>query len=333
MGSQTPQVKFLIPLAAFLLVPIVAKFQTRDILEKSNPRSLELVREVLAQNNVSNPQASLEYLDLSIAGLVTTEEQAATVAREVEQLPGLRLAQNRLAIQGWLKITRQQDRFAAQGLVPEGWPNELFRGQPKLNQEELRSRDLIEMAGGNAVAWGLLIDGFFDSEGDRHLILQGDQLTLGGEATPSQSLGFKALKDKLGDEIQLTSDYRLRPSLFHFRSRDPESPIEGEPLRSLRQRLANSPVSFLGQTAELSPQGITSLNDLAALVTQSKAGAQFVLGCHPSSSTDPLADQRARTAREHLLASGVPRERVVIVPFEMTEVESGSRGQVELLLR
>jgi hypothetical protein len=326
-------VKFLIPLAALLMIPIIARFQTRTILEKSNPDTLLLVQEALADGNVSQPQASIEYLDVSIEGVVKSEKQAALVAERVNDIRGVRLAHNRLVVQGWLEIDHLGEQPVAQGLVPSDWAPELFKGQPQLNREQLETRAAIQMAGENAVAWGLLIDELFQSGKGRTLALEGNRLRLAGEITPLEREALRGLEANLGREIVVEDNFALKPSRYHFQSHQVQSPIEGEPLRSLRQRLADCVIEFPSGSSALSSDSRNQLTELASWLITKSPEAKFVIGSHPANENQTLDLQRATSVKNHLSENGVASERMEIIPFEMTEDGSGLAGQVEILIR
>ena len=325
--------KFLIVLAALLLVPIVAKFQTKTILETSNPKSIQLVEAVLRKHGVSQPEVTMNYLDVSIGGLIETEKSAGTIAREVEAIRGLRLAKNQLIVQGWLTITREEGEFTARGLIPSEWESELFKGQPELTHKGVQTQQTVRLPGKSAVSWGIFIDQFFRLEGRRSLAFKGAELILTGETIPSEVANYGLRNEPLGAEIKVKNQLTLRPSRFHLKSRVLQSDIEGEPLRSLRRKLSDSLVSFEPQSIQATPHGIELLNELASLMIQTEAKVQFILGCHPHSGNSDLARRRARSAKSILENLEVSAERLQLETFELTKGETKMTGKVELLVR
>ena len=124
-----------------------------------------------------------------------------------------------------------------------------------------------------------------------------------------------------------------RSSIFHFDSRTISSPIEGEPLRSLSQKLADGFLVFEPQSAKLTPTGRATANVIVDQILESPPEVTFVIGGHPDDSGAELAQQRAEKAEAYLIENGIPANRLEVVPFEMTEDGGGVSGQVELLVR
>ena len=183
--------KILIILATALLVPIMMKFQAEVILDQSNPKTAQQIAKVLKENEVFEPKVSMQYLEATIAGLVASEEAAATVVREVTQIRGVSTVKNQLVVQGWLKIRREGKELSVAGIIPAEWESELLKGQPDAVTENLEWRASAQLAGKSAVAWGLFIDDFLQPEGDRALHLSGNRILISGEVTPSQLVSFR----------------------------------------------------------------------------------------------------------------------------------------------
>lgn len=324
--------KILIILAAALLVPIMMKFQAQTILSQSNPKTTKRVGDVLKASNVADPSASMYYLEATISGLVATEAESSAIVDKIQKIRGVSSVDNLLVIQGWLKLARTKNQITVEGVVPSGWRGELLKGQADATTSGLQWRDSVRLAGKSAVAWGLFIDQFFQSEGNRALKLLSSQLSLSGETTPSEFEVLRKNSASLGDSIVLNNKMLLRPSRYHFESRTLKSPIEGEPLRALSQKLADSNLFFEPKSSTLSSDSRSAVNQLSALIVQFDRNITFVIGGHPDSFGEGLARQRAQKVRALLVENGVAARRLEIVPFDMTEDSGRFSGQVELLV-
>ena len=325
--------KILIILATAMLVPIMMKFQAETILTQSNPKTARKVSQVLTEHKVSEPAASVSFLEATIAGWVPSEAEAEAVVKEVAAIRGVSTVKNLLIVQGWMKVIRNGDVLTVEGIIPSDWQSELLKGQPDHVSNNLEWRDSAELAGKSAVAWGLFIDDFLRPAGDRTLNLMGNRLLVSGEVTPSQLAVFSQKSKNLGESVNFESEMVARASPFHFESRTINSPIEGEPLRSLSQKLANSTLSFSSQSAELSPEGKTTAHRLVEQILQAPPRTTFVLGGHPDTFGKDLARQRAQKVQAFLIENGISANQLEIVPFEITEDGGTLSGQVELLVR
>jgi len=126
--------KFLIILATLLLVPIVMKFQRQAVEQDASGRQTGLVLEVLERHGVIEPEAAVDFLDVSISGFVESEEVSENIAQEVNALRGLRLVESHLRIQGWFEVVREKEQVSAKGLVPLSWTQELLKEQSQVEQ-------------------------------------------------------------------------------------------------------------------------------------------------------------------------------------------------------
>lgn len=325
--------KFLIILSALLLIPIVMKFQQQTFQERSVPKTAALLRNLLHEEGVIDPEVTVDYLDVTIGGLVQTSKEVRAIGKKVDGLRGVRLVANQLAAKGALAITRRKGRISASGLIPSGWREEIFKKQPQVDTSNLTVSDTVSLEGVRSVSLGLIVDEFFQVEGDRALRIQGNRLSFSGESTPSEESSLEKLVTPLGGGIELTLDLTLRPSRYHFESRELSSPIEGESRRSLSQQLANSTVEFAEGESSLTPAAHEMLTQVASVLTLTDPGVEFVIGCHPDQGGDELAEQRAIEAHQFLEKAGIRSSQLKRVTFEMTEEESGFLGQVELIVR
>ena len=325
--------KILIILATAMLVPIMMKFQARTIITQSNPKTAQQVSQVLIEHQVNDPMVAVRYLEATIAGRVASEAEAESVVKEVNQIRGVDTVKSLLIIQGWMKVQRVGSNLSVEGVIPSAWRSELLKEQPLANTENLEWRDSAELAGKSAVTWGLFIDEFLRPEGDRALSLSGNRLLISGEVTPSQLAIFRQKSQNLGEDISFESETVVRASPYHFETRILTSPIEGEPLRSLSQKLTDSFIAFQPQSTQFTLDGFAKASLLVAHILQSPPEVTFVIGGHPDDSGPKLAQQRAQKVQAFLIENGIPANRLKVIPFEMTEDEGGVSGQVELLVR
>lgn len=325
--------KALIILATLLLVPIVMKFQQQEVSKSARTEAPQRVGAILLRNGVLEPTVAVNFLDVSIGGLVANEEKAEKVSREVDALRGLRLTDNRLKVQGWLQVGRNpQGQAYAQGAVAPGWVRDGLNWQSKVDTTQLKEEKSIVMSGPHPAAWGVFADEFLAEKGQREFLFRSSKLTLSGEATPSLAERLAKSAGELVPGVELAADFDLHPSPWHYRSRVVESSASGEALRSLSRALADTKIEFAEGSSQLSSQGEKSLTTLAQLLVESQPGNKFILGSYPDELGGELGQQRAQAIRAALLQNAVPPEVLEVAVFEMTEDRGELGGQVELLV-
>ena len=326
--------KFLIILATLLLVPIVMKFQRQAVEQDASGRQTGLVLEVLERHGVIEPEAAVDFLDVSISGFVESEEVSENITQEVNALRGLRLVESHLRIQGWFEVVREKEQVSAKGLVPLSWTQELLKEQSQVEQSEVREKESTIMTGTHPAAWGLLLDDLLAQPGDRSLSQRGTKCILGGEATPRLASEWIAqVKEILPKGVTVQNEFSLYPSTYHFPSREIESDLGGESLRSVRRTLADSLLAFSAEKTVLTSKSEALLDEIVALILENQESAHFVIGGYPDESGSALARQRAEAVHKKLLAKGAPVRGLTVEPFEMTEDDSKGYGHVEVLVR
>lgn len=326
--------KALIILAALLLVPIVMKFQQQEVRKSARTEAPQRVGEILLRNGVIEPTVAVNFLDVSIGGVVANEEKAKKVSQEVDALRGLRLTDNRLKVQGWLQVGRDsQGQVYARGAVAPGWVKDGLNWQSKVDTSKLSEEKSILMAGPHPAAWGVFADEFLAEKGQREFLFRSSKLTLSGEATPSLASRLAKSAGDLTPRLELEEDFDLQPSTWHYPSRITESSASGEALRSLSRTLADTALEFSEGSAQVSSQSAESLTKLAKLLVESQPGNRFILGSYPDEIGAELGRQRAQAVKVALQQNGVPPEVLEVAVFEMTEDRGKLRGQVELLVR
>ena len=316
-------------LAVFLLIPIVMKFQVQSVLESSVPQTSQEVLALLQKEGVVEPWVSLDYFEATIGGFVTSQQEAEAVVAKIEGIRGVGSVVTELTVSGELKISRQGGRFFAEGLVPASWQELVLAEQADLDVSALKSKESIVFPGANPAGWGLLMDYLFQSSGERQLWLRGQGVVLSGEATPKLKEKINFYLARLGGELEAEFEWEVFPSRYHYPSRIIQSPVEGEPLRSIQRQLREDVFQFEGQ--ELSRERQSALADLAATMVAHKK-VRFVLGGYPAEDFTNLGKARALEIKRRLVSQGVSAERLQVVPFEMTEDRRGLAGQVELLV-
>ncbi|MDQ8191635.1 BON domain-containing protein [Roseibacillus persicicus] len=324
--------KILIILSALLLIPIVMKFQERTFLETSVPRTEQAILAVLAEHGVAEPSVTVDYLDVSVAGLVSAEAEARVIGEEVDAIRGVRLVSNQLISPGWFEIKREGESLDASGLVAPHWVDELLKGQKEVDARGLEASSKVQMVGKSVVSWGLMIDSFYEGDGERTFSLRDGRVTLSGETTPEKAREWLSEASSLVPGTPVTSNFEVFPSVYHFNSRIPLSPLEGEPLRSLSRTLADSLISFEPVSTEPTTAARGKIQELAEILLETDQTVRFVLGAHPDAGGEALAARRAQQVKSSLEQAGVPSSRLEVVAFEMTEDGSGFSGQVELLI-
>lgn len=328
--------KALIVLAALLMVPIVMHFQQKAVQQSSRDEASQQVARVLLEHDVIAPAVAVNFLDVTIGGYVGSEEKSAEISREINALRGLRLADNQLKVEGWIRLGRDgKGRAFAQGTVAPNWVQEGLKGAQELDLSELQTKPSIVMSGPHPAAWGVFCDAFLAQPGAREFLFQGTHLILSGEATPSLARDFADTAEKVVPGVEREERYETFPSSWHYPSRVIESSASGEALRSLRRTLGESLVAIESEqgAGELSSSTGRQLDELAALLIENQPGNTFLLGGHPDEQGAELAQKRASVVEKALLDRGVPPEILQTVSYEMTEDRGEVRGRVELLVR
>lgn len=321
----------LIILATVLLVPIVMKFQARELLIRSNPETAAKVTRLLELNGVIDAQASVRYLEASILGSVGSESESLALEKKVKALQGVSFVENQLVVTGWFEFKKNEGSLVAKGVVPVAWKKEILNGQPEMEVYALKTRERLRLMGKNPVVWGLFIDRFFELEGGRELSLKGRNLVAKGEVLPSELKELVESSRSLGPEVDFESKMKEWPSRFHFKFRQLESEIEGEPLRSLARLLSEKQIAFQSETVEFSAGSEDFISALITALQGARSGVSFVLGVYPDEAGQELARRRAKRLKERLLSAGLDDSLIELVTFEPVGEEV--IGLAELLIR
>lgn len=327
--------KALIILAAFLLIPIIMKFQEGALTTEVIPTLAKEVEVLLANEGVTAPQVRMSYLDATISGHIQSWQAAEEVTGKVLALRGVRRVNNELTIRGSLRATRQGETVLVSGLVPEGWGLSLTEDDGRFDLSNLRERERTLLDSKDSLAWGSFLKSYFQGTGHRSCEFDGQELILTGEATPSLAKSLSAAAAKVVPPDSVQASFQLYPSPYHYPLRVVESPLDGEALRELQRYLLEHPVTFQEGTTAYTATGEELLNDLVGRMLASDSGLQFIVGSYPrvGGASDRLAPQRAQAVRSHLIAAGIPATSLEAATYEMTEDSSEFAGQVEVLLR
>ncbi len=335
LGRNSFVVKFLIVLSTLLMIPVIMKFQTETFLQSGQPKLRQAVSAVLEKHGVVTPEVELTYFDATIRGSVGSEETAQDIARDIAQIGPVRLVKNQLAITGWLEVQQRRGVVTVSGLVSPRWQKEALKGLVKVNTDQLRTKTEINLFGKSAASWGIFLDRFFQESAERTVDFRDNHLILTGSATPSDTAEIDQLITNLGLKDYSSNHLKLMPSRYHFPLRKVGSNIEGEPLRSLAQKLTNLTLEFEAKTVRLTKEGEDNLQKLTALFLETPKEVQFVIGVHPSKNEiekGRVVEKRVQKIADKLIQKGIEQERLHLVPFEMTEDNSELAGHVEILI-
>lgn len=314
--------KRFVVLAALLLVPTMAYFQTQWFESGLQGELQAEVEVVLADEGVEDALVRMEWRDATISGMVGSSVQREAVEEGVNALDGVRVARggNRLEVRGWLKLVRKDGVLTVSGLLPKGESQFLrFIDDVKLEVEELQgevSRAEWVAPPAGVMEWNEFVGVFFDGPGNRAADLRGGKLVIGGEATPELRTVWLAKAAGVVGEGQVEDVLTVRSSFREFEGYMPTGIEDAEAWGALRDVLAASVVEFAPESVEVSAAGREMVASVAAAIVDLGGEAVFLIeGSSVASDAEAVnrGVRRAEAVRQLLVEYGIGAEQLEVV--------------------
>ena len=327
--------KGFVVLAALLLVPTVAYFQTQRFESGLQGELQERVEVALEEGGVEDPVARLEWRDATISGLVESSVQREAVAVAVESIEGVRVARggNQLEVRGWLKLVRKDGVLTVSGLLPKGEDQFLrFIEDVKLQVRELQgevSRAEWVAPPAGVMEWNAFVGVFFDGPGNRAVDLRGGRMSIGGEVTPEMQGAWLAAAAAVVGEEQVDDVLTVRTSLREFEGYMPKGIKDAETLRKLREVLGGAVVEFGEGSSEVVEAQREKVSAAAAAIVDLGGTAVFIIEGGGVDGEDAAQGRaRAEAVRDLLLEYGVREDQVQVVANGADEGKNPGRRVV-----
>lgn len=263
----------------------------------------------------------MDWQDVSISGLAESNDMREAVVKQVESLPGVRLARggNQLQVRGWLQIDRKDGVMTVSGLLPKGETQFLrFLDDVKLDAQGEVSRAEWVAPPAGVMEWNEFVGVFFDGPGSRAVELRGGTIVLGGEATPELQTVWLATAAKVVGEGAVVDRLTVRAAIRDFEGYMPKGIDDREVLRKLREVLAGSVVMFDPESSAVSEEERAKVAAVAAAILDGGGTAKFLLEGFPTGGVEGgpgLGVKRATEVERLLLEYGVPPEQLDLVEF------------------
>ncbi len=243
-----------------------------------------------------------------------------------------------------LRVWRDGDTFRVSGHLPSIKLRQsivlavpLGEGVTPLDFSGLHAgRYVITAPFANEEALSTLLTVFLTTPGAQRIEASGQELSIRGYATPGmRDRWMRALK-LFPDQMTSIAGFEVFPSLYHFPSYRPQSPLSAERLEALRKTLVKSTLFFERGADFATPAQAPVLDEAAAAMREAGPEARIVVGVAPPPGVpEGAARRRAEAVQKELVARGVPAGNLETAIFEPVSAgEDGSDGfQVEMLVK
>lgn len=327
--------KGFVVLAALLLVPTMAYFQTQCFERELQGELQAGLETLLAEGGVQDARVGTDWLDATISGMVGAIGQRESLAEMVEARDGVRMARggNQLEVRGWLKLVREDGVLTVSGLLPTGGDRFLGfigDGTPRFGelQGEVRRAEWVAPPA-EAMEWNEFVRVFLDGPGNREVELRDGWLSIGGDVTPEMRTVWLAKGAAVVGEDGVVDRLEVRASLREFEGLLPEGISDVETLRRLREALGGAAVAFARGSAEVVESERGKVLAAAAAIAELGGTAVFLIeGLSGEDEDQDLAAARAGAVRNLMLEHGVRPEQLEVVAFGPGEGKNPGQAAV-----
>ena len=181
---------------------------------------------------------------------------------------------------------------------------------------------------------------FFDSEGRRGYIFDGDKVSFSGYATPFMLSDWETALNKM--QLTPVSSLELFPSEYHYPGYKMQSKVSDEDLEKLQETFLANQVYFDTGVSEVIEAESFKVGMLATAIKQYGAQASYVIGGHADATGNielnkQLSSKRAEAVLKGLKELGVDGTQFTIIPFGSAKAKSGGSSaadrRVEILVK
>lgn len=179
-----------------------------------------------------------------------------------------------------------------------------------------------------------LLSVFLTSPGAQSIEARGQELLIRGHATPSTRDRWMEVLGRFPEQITIIAGFQVYPSVYHFPSYQPESPLPADKLGRTRQALGKLVIQFEKDAYTAAPSQAAALDDLAATIREAGPALRIVAGAVPTlDESADISRQRADSVISELVARGVPTACLEPGVFEPVSSAEESVPRVELLVK
>ena len=318
-------------LAVLMLVPSMGYFQKLHFEGSLQEKMVKEVRADLEAGGARDVEVGMNWLDVTMAGVVSSEALRADLTEKVRARPGLRVAAagNRLKVQGWLRVERKGAQWTADGLLPNTFMLADRKGGAEKWDAGVRRDEWVEAPVG-VRKWGEFLAEYFEAPGDRSVELRDGRLEIAGEATLGLRADWLSMASGLVPKEAVSGSFSIHPSISHFVGYVPAGVEDMAGMRELRVKLAATVVEFEPDSAEVSGTETAKVAAVAATILEVTEKVVFLLEGSPGGES--LGRRRAEEVEQLLLGYGVRQDQL-----ETMEVDAGGAGaaahRVRILLK
>jgi outer membrane protein OmpA-like peptidoglycan-associated protein len=347
-------------LIAILLVPLFAWLNHRHYERDLKPKLLEQVRTALRAPDLSglSPEVSanveLDELDVVLTGEARTVELRDKAQEAADAVLGARAtdSRNHITVPGSLTVERSAAGSFAKGVVPADVSDRVSQNLEakgfKISADDWTSEEFIK---GPEWLWkpGFenWLNTFLASSGARSVSVEGNKITLTGDATTDMSDQWtKSLEALLPRGVDVKEDFKFYPSVYHLPGYKRASVLTPENYNRIAGVLAASDIHFDVGSSTLNDAELPKVQAIAEAIRSAGSGVNYALGGHTDTTGDRetnvrLSRERALAVSAKLVELGVPANILELVAFgedqavgsNVTEASRQASRRVEVLIK
>jgi hypothetical protein len=179
-----------------------------------------------------------------------------------------------------------------------------------------------------------LLSVFLTSPGAQSIEASGQELVIRGHATPAMRDRWLAALNRFPEQITVIAGFEVFPSVYHFPSYQPESPLPAKQLTSVRQALSKAVIQFEKNSAIAAPSQAASLDAAAAAIRGAGPEVRIVVGVETlTDESSELTRRRAQSVIDELVGRGVPAKCLEAGPLDSNPSPEETVARAELLVK
>jgi hypothetical protein len=263
-----------------------------------------------------------------------------TAAKEMPLL--LQQLQGALQANASLKVVRKDGTFRVTGNLPSMKLRQaivlavpLGEGTIPLDFTGLHAGAYVKPAPfADDDALPTLLSVFLTSPGAQSIEASGQELVIRGHATPTMRDRWMAALNRFPEQITVIAGFEVFPSVYHFPSYHPESPLPADKLATLRQALSKTVLQFEKNSTAAAPSQAASLDAASSAIRDAGPEVRIVAGFE--SLQDESADvtrRRSQAVIDELVGRGVPAKCLEAAPLDSTPSPEETVARAEFLVK
>ena len=316
-------------IVAILLIPVFMWLVNAHYHKHNKYNLLQEANGVLVKNGLERANASLEYMDASLSGVVASFAEREEAQKLVDDIHGIRVRpeDNKIEVAGWLQMQKRSDgTFTSDGLLPEelsdhvlleslsGDDNNIEFKKNVTNPKALTQVDDNE--------FGELV---FGPTGKRTLELREDDIVISGDSTLNQQAAWQEYADENLSDVDLEFNTDIYASQYHMPGYKYQSSIDEAAANDLAARLKEQTIYFDSDSPDISETETDKVLELVEIINGADERVGFVAGGHADATGSAAQNMRLGKARaqalyDELKGYGADISRIEIVSFGATQV-------------